>query len=55
MKWTQWILLILGLWLLLSPWLLGFSAFNLVAWNNILVGALIIIFVFWHFADTKNS
>lgn len=48
-------MLILGLWLLLSPWLLGFSAFNLVAWNNILVGALIIIFVFWHFADTKNS
>jgi hypothetical protein len=48
MKWNHWAVIILGVWLVLSPWLLGYAEFNLVAWNSVAVGALIIVFTFWN-------
>ncbi|MEK7626665.1 MAG: SPW repeat protein [Patescibacteria group bacterium] len=53
MRWTHWTLIALGIWLVLSPWILGFSAFNLPAWNNILMGVLIVIFSIWNFSDEE--
>ncbi len=52
MRWTNWTLVGLGIWLILSPWVLGFSAFNLPAWNSVLFGALVAIFSFW---DSSES
>jgi hypothetical protein len=48
MKWSNWLIFCLAFWLIVSPWLLGFSDLNLVLWNNILVGALIMVLVFWY-------
>jgi hypothetical protein len=53
MRWNNWLLLVLAFWLFVSPWLLGFSEFNLVVWNNILVGGLIVIFTFWNIAPPR--
>lgn len=48
MKLLNWAILILGLWVLASPWILDFSAYgNIVLWNNIVSGMLIIIFALW--------
>jgi hypothetical protein len=47
MKWNHWLIFSLAFWLVISPWLLGFSDLNLVLWNNVLIGALIIAFVLW--------
>jgi hypothetical protein len=47
MKPLHWVLVGIGAWLALSPWFLGFSTFNIVKWNNVLLGALLIIFTFW--------
>ncbi len=36
--------LLAGLWMLLSPWLLGFSAVGNAAWNAVIAGLLIAVF-----------
>ncbi|MEX1013544.1 MAG: SPW repeat protein [Candidatus Paceibacterota bacterium] len=48
MKWNNWALIILGIWSISSPWILGFSGLNLVVWNIIMIGGLIIIFTLWN-------
>lgn len=32
-----------GVWVAASPWILGFSSANLARWSNVLVGGLIAI------------
>lgn len=54
MRWNEWALVVLGLWAILSPWILGFSGLNLILWNSILIGALIIVFAFWNFAPPEE-
>lgn len=44
--WNFWALTVLGLWLIVAPWALGFSLFNLVRWNSIFTGILILIVSF---------
>jgi len=55
MKWNHWAVIILGVWLILSPWILGYSELNLVTWNSIVIGALIIVFTFWNISLTSVS
>ncbi|MDI6820696.1 MAG: SPW repeat protein [Patescibacteria group bacterium] len=50
MKRQHWIIVVLSIWLLVSPWILGFSALNLVVWNNVAISFLIIILIFWDFS-----
>ncbi len=48
MKWYNWTILVLGLWFVASPWILGYSAINLAAWNNIVAGSLVLVFSLWN-------
>ncbi|MEZ4744081.1 MAG: SPW repeat protein [Bdellovibrionota bacterium] len=41
--WEEWLSLILGLWLIASPWALGFSDQAALLWNAIIVGLAIVI------------
>ncbi|HDY73047.1 MAG TPA: hypothetical protein ENH86_00535 [Candidatus Jorgensenbacteria bacterium] len=54
MRWNYWVLIGLGLWSILSPWILGFSSLNLVTWNSITVGSLVVVFVLWNLAPPEN-
>ncbi len=45
--WAEWVNLILGAWLLISPWALGFSSATLVTWNAVIFGVLIAAFAGW--------
>jgi hypothetical protein len=36
--WEEWINAVLGLWLIVSPWVLGFSGLEAPLWNQIVVG-----------------
>ena len=49
MRWYQWTLIVIGVWLLAAPWLLGFSELNLAAWNSISAGSLVIVFTLWNY------
>lgn len=39
--WEEWINLFAGVWLFLSPWVLGYSQENVFVWNAIIAGIVI--------------
>lgn len=41
--WTSGINVVLGLWLVIAPFLLGYSGLTAALWNDVLIGALIAI------------
>lgn len=40
-KWEEWINLLLGLWLVISPWALGFDSYTIAMVNMVIVGGVI--------------
>lgn len=46
-EWEEWLNGLVGLWLVLSPWVLGFSAQAAAMWSVVVLGALIAIASFW--------
>jgi hypothetical protein len=46
--WEEWINLIAGAWVFVSPWVLGFySGHPLALWNSLIVGALVFVLSIW--------
>ncbi len=43
----SWAQLILGAWVLISPWVLGFSSFSVMKWSNMTVGVALILINVW--------
>ncbi|HEX4713660.1 MAG TPA: SPW repeat protein [Ktedonobacteraceae bacterium] len=43
----EWCLFLLGVWLFLSPWILGFGALNAAAWPAWIIGALLALTNGW--------
>ncbi|MEK7137922.1 MAG: SPW repeat protein [Patescibacteria group bacterium] len=37
----------LGLWIIISPWFLGFSSVSFLTWSNVLVGTAIFLVNIW--------
>ncbi|PIP30103.1 hypothetical protein COU12_00790 [Candidatus Jorgensenbacteria bacterium CG10_big_fil_rev_8_21_14_0_10_54_38] len=54
-KWYCGVLVGLGVWVLISPWVLGFSALNLARWNNVLAGIAIITLAFWGMVPPREG
>lgn len=46
-EWEEWVSGILGLWLIASPWVLGFSTLALATWNHVIVGLLVTAMAAW--------
>ena len=42
--WEEWVNVVLGVWMVLSPWVLGYSAEPGLMWNSLIAGAVITIF-----------
>jgi len=47
MNWTGRIELILGIWIFISPWAMGYASLSPVLWNNIIVGAVMALLGLW--------
>jgi hypothetical protein len=43
----NWIGLVVGVWLIVSPWILGASGLSLVLWNNVLIGLALFLRNLW--------
>ena len=41
--WEEWIGLVVGLWVLIAPWLLGFAGVSSALWTHLLIGLLVAI------------
>jgi hypothetical protein len=42
-EWEEWVNLVLGLWVLVSPWVLGFAAQTTPRWVNVIVGVIVAV------------
>jgi hypothetical protein len=51
--WLEWTNLILGAWLSVSPWFLGFSMYHSLMWNSVFTGGLIVLFALWSVAQQQ--
>jgi SPW repeat len=52
--WEEWVNLVLGVWLMASPLVLGFAAEATAAWNAVFVGVLAILLAAWAMSLDKE-
>jgi hypothetical protein len=50
----SWIYLILGVWIFVSPWLLGFSESLVGLWSNLAVGLILVIAAIYGMSSGKG-
>jgi len=43
----DWINVVLGVWLIIAPFLLGYSALAAALWNDIIVGIVVVVLAGW--------
>jgi hypothetical protein len=41
--WQEWINLLLGIWIFIAPWVLGFTGLSAASWDHWIVGALVFL------------
>jgi SPW repeat len=54
MAWEEWANLVLGVWLVISPWMLGFSGLVAAMWNAVIVGAVVAVLALWALGTDKD-
>ena len=55
MRHLNWVQLILGIWVFVSPWVLGFSEIDVALWGNMVAGALILVVSLWEIFGKSPS
>ncbi|HEV7321436.1 MAG TPA: SPW repeat protein [Ensifer sp.] len=53
-EWEEWASLIVGLWLIASPWLLGFSTSSNPMWTHVVLGGLVTALAVWAVWDERQ-
>lgn len=51
----SWLNLLLGIWMIISPWIYGYTAEHGAFWNSIILGIIIVIFAFWSAVTTQPT
>lgn len=46
-EWEEWVNAVLGLWLIISPWLTGYAEVTAAVWNHVIVGILTAVLAVW--------
>lgn len=52
-RWQDWVNLLLGLWLIVSPWALAFSNNGAALWNALIVGAIFVVLSLLALSDAQ--
>ena len=53
-EWEEWVNLVLGLWLIVSPWLLGFVANANAMATHVVLGVLVVAASAWAVWDSRH-
>ena len=53
-EWEEWVNLALGIWLIVSPWVLGFDANVNALWTHIVIGVLAAAVSAWAVWDIRH-
>ncbi len=51
--WQQYAIIVLGAWLVISPWIVGGMMIQPVLWNFVLVGVLFVVFAAWNLTQHR--
>lgn len=54
MAWEEWTNVALGVWLVISPWVLGFSGLSMMMWNAVAVGLVVALLALWALYTDKH-
>jgi hypothetical protein len=54
-EWHDWVNGVLGVWLVVSPWILGFAALAAALWNHVVVGLLIVALAAWELWEVRHQ
>ena len=53
-EWEEWANMVIGLWLIVSPWLLGFMANVNAMWTHVILGVLVAAIAAWAVWDYRH-
>lgn len=53
--WISWINLLLGIWVLISPWALGYASQSVAMRNNVILGIIVILLSGWSALATDTA
>jgi hypothetical protein len=53
--WQLWLTGLIGIWLIVSPWVFNFASNTEALWNNVIFGIIILILAFWSGSLTKGK
>lgn len=53
-KWEHWVSLAIGAWLIVSPWVLAYSALQAAFWNQIVTGIIVCALAIWAAASESG-
>jgi ABC-type molybdate transport system permease subunit len=53
-SWASWVNAVLGVWLLISPWVLGFSHVTSATYNSVVIGIFVILLATWNSIATYD-
>src|SRR5712692_5756744 len=51
---TEWVRIVLGVWLFFVPWILGFVAGGAVAWTAWIIGILTVALALWKLLEVRS-
>ncbi len=51
----RWIDIAIGAWLIISPWVLGFSDSFLVKWSSVLCGIVLVVMNAWILSERREA
>jgi hypothetical protein len=54
-EWHDWVTGILGVWLVIAPWVIGFSAMAAALWDHVIVGILIVVLAAWELWEVRQE
>jgi hypothetical protein len=52
--WQEWFNIVLGVWIFIAPWVLGFVGFPRASWDHWIVGALIFLLAIWSVSRART-
>jgi len=52
--WQEWWNIVLGAWIFVAPWALGFVGLPRASWDHWIVGALIFLLAIWNLSQLRN-
>ncbi|WP_445165002.1 SPW repeat protein [Neobacillus cucumis] len=55
MMWQLWLTGLIGIWLIISPWVYGFTINVGAMWNSVIFGIIVLILAIWSGSANKNN